>query len=312
MALADCFLPSAGASQGVSRLHSRHPTAHTHAHAHTHTTHLHPSGHHPHLHALPLSHPHPHPHPHPHAHPLSHSHPHPHALARQPLAAPNPNPISNAHPNANAWTHKDYSQPLHVDCSVEYELPECAKPPQGVNVEPLLMIHPAHFRRLDSLRRCPFVNNLPAASAGDAFELPPPAASRRPCRRTRPSPERLQRLRANEAVQPACCQPLLQYASGAAGATAPPEPAAPKEGDTLENSSFVGKCAPAPRYHRRLRAHHPYHPLEPPPLDRDTALPPNCDKTFDALQGNPLISPFRAKMFSGESVYQNYPIVMYK
>lgn len=66
---------------------------------------------------------------------------------------------------------KDYSVPLHVDCSIEYELPDCAKPPQGVKIEPLLMIHPSHFRRLESLRRVPFVNNLPpagetAASAG--------------------------------------------------------------------------------------------------------------------------------------------------
>ncbi|KPJ17684.1 Centrosomal and chromosomal factor [Papilio machaon] len=56
---------------------------------------------------------------------------------------------------------KDYSVPLHVDCSIEYELPDCAKPPQGVKIEPLLMIHPSHFRRLESLRRVPFVNNLP-------------------------------------------------------------------------------------------------------------------------------------------------------
>ncbi|XP_039757526.1 uncharacterized protein LOC120631908 [Pararge aegeria] len=60
---------------------------------------------------------------------------------------------------------KDYSVPLHVDCSIEYELPDCAKPPQGVKIEPLLMIHPSHFRRLESLRRVPFVNNLPRGDA---------------------------------------------------------------------------------------------------------------------------------------------------
>lgn len=56
---------------------------------------------------------------------------------------------------------KDYSKPLHVDCSVEYELPNTAKPPQGVRNEPLLMIHPCYFRKIESQRRSPFVNNLP-------------------------------------------------------------------------------------------------------------------------------------------------------
>lgn len=56
---------------------------------------------------------------------------------------------------------KDYTRPLHVDCSVEYELPNTAKPPQGVRNEPLLMIHPCYFRKIESQRRSPFVNNLP-------------------------------------------------------------------------------------------------------------------------------------------------------
>ncbi|XP_060529292.1 uncharacterized protein LOC132703816 [Cylas formicarius] len=58
---------------------------------------------------------------------------------------------------------KDYSRPLHVDCSVEYELPNTAKPPQGVRNEPLLMIHPCYFRKIESQRRSPFINNLPAS-----------------------------------------------------------------------------------------------------------------------------------------------------
>ncbi|CAG4930316.1 unnamed protein product [Parnassius apollo] len=77
---------------------------------------------------------------------------------------------------------KDYSVPLHVDCSIEYELPDCAKPPQGVKIEPLLMIHPSHFRRLESLRRVPFVNNLPREPA--ACER-----RRRRCCRPPPPPE---------------------------------------------------------------------------------------------------------------------------
>ncbi|GAB0097576.1 Centrosomal and chromosomal factor [Sergentomyia squamirostris] len=59
---------------------------------------------------------------------------------------------------------KDYSIPLHVDCSVEYELPNAAKPPAGARVEPLLMIHPCYFRKMESQRRSPFVNNMPNSS----------------------------------------------------------------------------------------------------------------------------------------------------
>lgn len=54
---------------------------------------------------------------------------------------------------------KDYSKPLHVDCSVEYELPNQARPPG--KSEPLLMIHPCFYRRAESQRRSPFINNLP-------------------------------------------------------------------------------------------------------------------------------------------------------
>ncbi|XP_059613408.1 centrosomal and chromosomal factor [Phlebotomus argentipes] len=59
---------------------------------------------------------------------------------------------------------KDYSIPLHVDCSVEYELPNAAKPPAGARVEPLLMIHPCYFRKMESQRRSPFINNMPNSS----------------------------------------------------------------------------------------------------------------------------------------------------
>lgn len=59
---------------------------------------------------------------------------------------------------------KDYSIPLHVDCSVEYELPNQAKPPVGGRIEPLLMIHPCYFRKMESQRRSPFINNMPNSS----------------------------------------------------------------------------------------------------------------------------------------------------
>nr|CAD7445967.1 unnamed protein product [Timema bartmani] len=67
-----------------------------------------------------------------------------------------------APPTRNAPApHKDYTRPLHVDCSVEYELPNQAKPPEGARSEPLLMIHPCYYRRAESQRRSPFINNLP-------------------------------------------------------------------------------------------------------------------------------------------------------
>lgn len=59
-----------------------------------------------------------------------------------------------------------YFKPLHVDCSVEYELPSSAKPPshsssENGRREPLLMIHPSYYRREESRHRDPFIINLP-------------------------------------------------------------------------------------------------------------------------------------------------------
>lgn len=73
---------------------------------------------------------------------------------------------------------KDYGRPLHVDCSVEYELPNAAKPPTGTKTEPLLMIHPCYYRRAESQRRSPFVNNLPSRRTNQGTRLAPP---RLPC-----------------------------------------------------------------------------------------------------------------------------------
>lgn len=66
-----------------------------------------------------------------------------------------------------ATTRRDYFQPLHVDCSVEYELPNCAKPPlnAGIRSEPLLMIHPSYYRREEARHHEAFVNNLPPSSS---------------------------------------------------------------------------------------------------------------------------------------------------
>ncbi|XP_031619798.1 centrosomal and chromosomal factor [Contarinia nasturtii] len=67
---------------------------------------------------------------------------------------------------------KDFSVPLHVDCSVEYELPNQAKPPPGARVEPLLlMIHPCYFRKIESeQRRSPFINNMPNSSSRNSTQ----------------------------------------------------------------------------------------------------------------------------------------------
>uniref|UniRef100_A0A8D8QM48 Centrosomal and chromosomal factor n=1 Tax=Cacopsylla melanoneura TaxID=428564 RepID=A0A8D8QM48_9HEMI len=69
-------------------------------------------------------------------------------------------------PSISINHQKDYSRPLHVDCSVEYELPNAAKPPVGGRSEPLLMIHPCYYRRVENQRRCPFINNLPIRNTG--------------------------------------------------------------------------------------------------------------------------------------------------
>ncbi|XP_063539344.1 uncharacterized protein LOC134748473 [Cydia strobilella] len=121
---------------------------------------------------------------------------------------------------------KDYSVPLHVDCSIEYELPDCAKPPQGVKIEPLLMIHPSHFRRLESLRRVPFVNNLPrdavhAVTASVAAAAPARRMARPPRRCCRaapapavppPAPATAARARAVAVEEPAPCYRFDSYA----------------------------------------------------------------------------------------------------
>ncbi|XP_028043729.1 centrosomal and chromosomal factor isoform X2 [Bombyx mandarina] len=125
---------------------------------------------------------------------------------------------------------RDYSVPLHVDCSIEYELPDCAKPPQGVKIEPLLMIHPSHFRRLESLRRVPFVNNLPRGDAAAAAAITPanraraPRAPRRCCRAAPapaappPAPAQAQRQRQPaEEQQARPCYRFESYAPETAG-----------------------------------------------------------------------------------------------
>lgn len=95
-----------------------------------------------------------------------------------------PPPGSGPPGAAGGYRVKDFNVPLHVDCSVEYEMPSSAKPPVGGKVEPLLMIHPSYYRKAESRTRSLFVNNMPAASvpsSGRARPLAAPAAAAAAC-----------------------------------------------------------------------------------------------------------------------------------
>lgn len=83
---------------------------------------------------------------------------------------------SGSGPSGGGYRVKDFNVPLHVDCSVEYEMPSSAKPPVGSKVEPLLMIHPSYYRKAESRTRSLFVNNMPAASAPSSGRTRPLAA----------------------------------------------------------------------------------------------------------------------------------------
>lgn len=111
---------------------------------------------------------------------------------------------------------KDYSRPLHVDCSVEYELPDAAKPPAGQRSEPLLMIHPCYYRRAEAQRRTRFVNNLPksmsspvtsSSSSGRRSKVPRLASSSAAVEPAWPQPKPLSVpvYPANVANQPSSC-----------------------------------------------------------------------------------------------------------
>lgn len=84
---------------------------------------------------------------------------------------------SSAAAAASGYRVKDFNVPLHVDCSVEYEMPSSAKPPVGGKVEPLLMIHPSYYRKAESRTRSLFVNNMPAAAASSSGRSRPMAGA---------------------------------------------------------------------------------------------------------------------------------------
>lgn len=171
---------------------------------------------------------------------------------------------------------KDYSVPLHVDCSIEYELPDCAKPPQGVKIEPLLMIHPSHFRRLESLRRVPFVNNLPRGDVAAAAAVTPTSRSRAPrqprrcCRAApappapppQPQPAQAQRQRLGEEAPPPralACYRFESYAPEAAAgggklaarARLKPHPYLPPEALDCDIARALPPAAPYDRFDKR-------------------------------------------------------------
>ncbi len=106
---------------------------------------------------------------------MPHHHHHPHHASMQPQQQSHSSSRANILATAQQTPQtqqqppqKDYSIPLHVDCSVEYELPNQAKPPVGARVEPLLMIHPCYFRKMESQRRSPFINNMPNSTTSSS------------------------------------------------------------------------------------------------------------------------------------------------
>lgn len=134
---------------------------------------------------------------------------------------------------------KDYSRPLHVDCSVEYELPNTAKPPQGVRNEPLLMIHPCYFRKIESQRRSPFINNLPPVR-------PAAAAVKRRLPRGQQLPQQVPQHAAQYPVQYTASQerqlwepvhPIVPMSSAAAQPYCKREPMVSACGQTYSSSS---------------------------------------------------------------------------
>lgn len=54
-------------------------------------------------------------------------------------------------PHGSSSSSKDYSKPLFVDCSIEYELPNAPKIPK--NSQPILMIHPGYKARLQPQKK---------------------------------------------------------------------------------------------------------------------------------------------------------------
>ncbi|XP_041969531.1 centrosomal and chromosomal factor [Aricia agestis] len=169
---------------------------------------------------------------------------------------------------------KDYSVPLHVDCSIEYELPDCAKPPQGVKIEPLLMIHPSHFRRLESLRRVPFVNNLPRGDVASAAGVAATATAAAPDARARARTVRR------------CCR------AAPAPPAPPPAPVAAQRARLPEDTRRYRPEYVAEGGGKLARARLKAHPYLPPELDCDIArLPPAAHyERFDkrALQQLPI------------------------
>ncbi|XP_059086384.1 uncharacterized protein LOC131883069 [Tigriopus californicus] len=67
---------------------------------------------------------------------------------------------------------KDYSKPLFVDCSIEYDLPNAPKIPK--NSDPILMIHPAYSQKLVSSMKSVVPSRAPQSSQSRHQLLPPP------------------------------------------------------------------------------------------------------------------------------------------
>lgn len=116
---------------------------------------------------------------------------------RLPVAAPAPPTASStSEPPPRGLVHsnpsKDYSKPLFVDCSIEYELPNAPKIPK--NSQPILMIHPTYHKKLlaqqiqlqrsspctgPHCRQCQEESMLLKKSKGDTMTTPERKASKR-------------------------------------------------------------------------------------------------------------------------------------
>ena len=76
----------------------------------------------------------------------SHAGPYPGRAVPVPTPVPAPLRSSRVSSSSDARVTKDFSQPLFVDTTVEYDLPKAAYPPE--NSEPLLIVHPQYYEHL--------------------------------------------------------------------------------------------------------------------------------------------------------------------
>lgn len=124
--------------------------------------------------------------------------------------------------SASGYRVKDFNVPLHVDCSVEYEMPSSAKPPVGGKIEPLLMIHPSYYRKAESRTRSLFVNNMPTVASTTSSGRSRPQLQATVCRSTAAAAAAADAVSSTNAIGAADGPPPAKkpYAGPAPGVTA--------------------------------------------------------------------------------------------